>query len=87
MDASQFEDATHQAYYKTDRHRIRLLVFRSPESPQGWFYQLCDLDTNKFDNFPVSDWVSGRTAAKQALDNLVGGKVEPVTWNLVQDNP
>jgi len=84
MDASLFEDATHQAYYKTDRHRIRLLVFRSSESPQGWFYQLCDLDTNKFENFPVSDWVSGRTFAKQALDRGVYGVVWPHISNAAQ---
>jgi len=85
MDTAQFDSATHQAYYKTDKHRIRLLVFRSPESPQGWFYQLCDLETKKFDNVPVSDWVSGRTFAKQALANLVGERVEPLTWTVVPD--
>lgn len=85
MDSAQLDASTHWAYYKTDTRRIRLLVFKNSE---GWFYQVHDLDGGgECKNMPVPDWISGRTLAKQALENLVGEKVDILNWTPVSDKP
>lgn len=83
MDSAQFEAATHHAYYQTAKRRIRLLVFKNSE---GWFYQLYDLDSREVKENPVTDWVSGRTFAKQALEISFGEKVDILDWNVIPNN-
>ena len=83
MDSAQFDAATHQAYYNANKRRIRLLVYKNPA---GWFYQLYDLDSRELKDTPVTDWMSGRTFAKQALENMVGEKVDILDWTVIADN-
>jgi len=83
MDSAQLDAATHQAYYQSDTRRIKLLVFKNSE---GWFYQVHDLDSGEFKNTPVPDWISGRTFAKQALEQALGERVDNLSWNVIPNN-
>lgn len=73
MDYSEFENATHSALYNTEPFKFRLLVFK--EEGQ-WSYQMYNMNTGESKNFPVADWVSGRTFAKQALEKIVCASVD-----------